>query len=527
MNKTLRISPQGLALHCWSSNAGGLPIVLIHGWGNDSHCWQPLLPGLLQLGPVIAVDLPGFGESQPLPVFNESTLLDALADILPDQCVLLGWSLGGMLALALAERFPRRVQQLITLAANLKFVADERWPQAMAPAVNHSFNEAFAASPDSTRKRFTSLMVQGDEQERALLKTLRQQAPAIMAPSAGEQALALLASWDNRESFARLVVPGLHILAEQDALVPAAVAPQMQALNVSQQVVVIAGAAHALMWSCPQTLLEHLQRFLPAVPKTAARSKQRIANAFSRAAGSYDGVAALQRDVADALLATLPAVDQATLLDLGCGTGYCLPALQRHANNSRLLAADLALGMLQFARQQRAVDADWVAADAENLPFADKSIDLVVSSLALQWCEQPQQLFNELRRVLPVGGRLHFSTLGPATLKELRAAWASVDDYVHVNDFSDEALLRTALQQAGFVIDSWTTDIRTLWYGSVVELSRGLKALGAHNSNPGQSPGLTGRQSLRQLEAAYDIFRSDNLLPATYEVFYISAIAAN
>jgi malonyl-CoA O-methyltransferase len=524
VNKTIRISSQGLALHCWaSSNSAGLPIVLIHGWGNDSRCWQPLLPDLLQLGPVIAVDLPGFGESPPLPVFNEGALLDALAEILPEKCRLLGWSLGGMLAVVLAGRFPQRVQQLITLAANLKFVADADWPQAMAPEVNQAFNEAFAANPDLTRKRFTNLMVQGDEQERALLKNLRQQIP-VMDSGAAQQALALLAELDNRESFARLQVPGLHLLAEQDALVPAAVAPAMQALNASQQLIVLAGAAHALTWSCPQKVVEQIQRFLPTMPKTA-RSKQRIADAFSRAASSYDSVAKLQRDVADALLATLPSFDHATLLDLGCGTGYCLPALQQQANNSNLLAADLAFGMLQFARQQRAVNAGWVAADAENLPFADNTIDLVVSSLALQWCEQPQQLFSELRRVLPAGGRLHFSTLGPATLKELRAAWASVDDYVHVNDFPDQALLRTALQQAGFAIDGWTTEIRTLTYPSVVELSRGLKALGAHNSNAGQPRGLTGRQALRQLEAAYETFRKDELLPATYEVFYISAIA--
>lgn len=498
-------------------------MVLLHGWGNDSSCWQPLLSDLLQLGPVIAVDLPGFGESRPLPALNENTLLDALAEILPEKCRLLGWSLGGMLAVILAGRFPQRVQQVITLAANLKFVADENWPQAMAPAVNQAFNEAFSANPEFTRKRFTSLMVQGDEQERALLKTLRQQTP-LMDSNAGGQALALLARLDNREVFSRLPVPGLHLLAEQDALVPVAVARAMQALNASQQLVVLAGASHALTWSCPQKIIEQIQRFLPDLPK-AARSKQRIAHAFSRAAASYDSVAKLQRDVADRLLETLPAVDHATLLDLGCGTGYCLPALQQRVNNGSLLAADLAFGMLQFARQQRAVNAGWVATDAENLPFADNSIDLVVSSLALQWCEQPQQLFSELHRVLPAGGRLHFSTLGPATLKELRAAWASVDDYVHVNDFPEEALLRTALQQAGFAIDRWATEIRRLTYPSVVELSRGLKALGAHNSNAGQPRGLTGRQSLRRLEAAYEIFRKDELLPATYEVFYISAIA--
>lgn len=522
MNKTIRISSQGLALHCWaSSNSAGLPIVLIHGWGNDSSCWQPLLPGLLQLGPVIAVDLPGFGESAALPVLNEDTVLNALAEALPEKCIVLGWSLGGMLAVALAQRLRQQVTQLITLAANTKFVAAPDWPQAMAQEVNQAFNEAFATHPDIARKRFAGLMAQGDVQERAVLKTLRQQTFPVMNVAAGEQALALLASIDNRKIFAGLTLPGLHLLAGQDALVPVDVATSMRALNSEQQVVVIEGAAHALPWSCPHTLLEKIRSFL----QIPVRSKQRIADAFSRAAPSYDSVAQLQRDVANNLLETLPLTHQATLLDLGCGTGYCLPALQQKMHGGTLLAVDLALGMLQFARQERDVNAGWIAADAENLPFADNTIDLVVSSLALQWCEQPQRLFTELRRVLPPNGKLLFSTLGPATLKELRAAWASVDDYTHVNDFCAETVLRAALWQAGFTIEQWTTEMRELSYGSVIELSRGLKALGAHNSNAGQPRGLTGRQSLRQLEAAYDGFRKDGVLPATYEVFYISAVA--
>lgn len=526
MNKTTRYTTQGLAVHHWSTACAGVPIVLIHGWGNDSHCWEPLLPSLLARGPVMAVDLPGFGESQALPLFDESNLLDVLAAIVPEKCILLGWSLGGMLAVALAERLPHKVQQVITLAANVKFVADSDWPQALAADINIAFSEAFRATADVARKRFTGLMVQGDQHERALLKTLRQQPLATMDKCAGEQALALLATLDNRRAFAQLATPGLHVLAEKDALVPAAVARPLQALNASQQVAVIAGASHAMILSCPQTLLAHILSFLRVQPPL--RNKRRIARAFSRAAGSYDSVANLQRDVADVLLKKLPATSTSpnspAVLDLGCGTGYCLPALSQYASHGHLIAADLALGMLQFAKQARSVTAGWVAADAECLPFAGRSLDLVVSSLALQWCQQPQQLFNELQRVLTVGGRLLFSTLGPATLNELRAAWASVDDCVHVNDFSDAVVVRTALQQAGFTLESWSTEIRELSYSSVIELSRGLKSLGAHNANPGQPQGLTGRQSLRQLEAAYEVFRKQDLLPATYEVFYISAV---
>src|SRR5690554_5181662 len=100
----------------------GAPLVLLHGWGCDSHSWQPLVPALQALGDVIAVDLPGFGASAPVLEFDLETVLQRLEDCLPPRCILMGWSLGGMLALAMAERCPDRVQCVITLASNLTFV---------------------------------------------------------------------------------------------------------------------------------------------------------------------------------------------------------------------------------------------------------------------------------------------------------------------------------------------------------------------------------------------------------------------
>ena len=78
---------------------------------------------------------------------------------------------------------------------------------------------------------------------------------------------------------------------------------------------------------------------------------------------------------------------------------------------------------------------DWLVADAEALPLVNDSVDLVFSSLALQWCYRPDHLFAELARVLKPGGICVFTSLGPDTLRELRAAWAAVDAHQHVNAF--------------------------------------------------------------------------------------------
>ena len=189
------------------------------------------------------------------------------------------------------------------------------------------------------------------------------------------------------------------------------------------------------------------------------RDKRRVAQAFSRAAESYDSVAQLQRAIADRLLQWLPKEVEGNLLDLGCGTGYAAPHLHACYPESPLLHLDLAHGMLTFAREQRSVPgAFYLCGDAEQLPLADASIELIWSSLAVQWCEQPDRLMTELARVLKPGGRCLLATLGPDTLHELKRAWAAVDDDVHVNSFT--ALERLLAYNTGLTLARCETEIQ-------------------------------------------------------------------
>ena len=157
-------------------------LILLHGWGCDSRTWQPLLPALEKIARVTPLDLPGFGKSPALNGFSVPHVLNDLAANIPDGSVVVGWSLGGMLAVQLAAQFPKKVRALITLAANAKFVASEDYPGAMPAAVNREFNLAFARESHTSVKLFSGLLAQGDADERQLLKKLRQQIPAEFSP---------------------------------------------------------------------------------------------------------------------------------------------------------------------------------------------------------------------------------------------------------------------------------------------------------------------------------------------------------
>jgi malonyl-CoA O-methyltransferase len=248
--------------------------------------------------------------------------------------------------------------------------------------------------------------------------------------------------------------------------------------------------------------------------------KRQVAASFSRAADSYDSVAALQRNVGQQLLARLPAaITPARWLDLGCGTGYFSRALGERFPTSQGLALDIAEGMLRHAQPLGGAQ-QFIAGDAERLPLRDEACDLLFSSLALQWCADFSAVLSEAERVLKPGGVLAFSSLCVGTLQELRDSWQTVDGYVHVNRFRRFEDYQRLCADSDLALLSLQTIAQTLYYPDLRSLTHELKALGAHNLNPGRPGGLTGRARMLALLDAYEQFRQPPGLPATYQVVY-------
>ncbi len=254
-----------------------------------------------------------------------------------------------------------------------------------------------------------------------------------------------------------------------------------------------------------------------------------VRTSFDRASAAYEEAAVLQSRVADELLSRLDVFEfhPRAVLDLGAGPGRGAAALKRKYRHSLVIALDIAPGMLQQARRHQRLFQRFqrVCADALRLPFADHTVDVVFSNLMLQWCNL-DAAFAEARRVLKPDGFLIFSTFGPDTLQELRAAWAEADGYNHVNQFMDMHDVGDALVRAGLTEPVLDVERICLTYSDALELMRDLKAIGAHNVTAGRPRGLTGKSRLRKMQAAYEAFRRGGRLPATYEVIYGAAWGA-
>jgi malonyl-CoA O-methyltransferase len=266
-----------------------------------------------------------------------------------------------------------------------------------------------------------------------------------------------------------------------------------------------------------------------------------VRRAFERAATTYDSAAVLQREIGQRMAERLGLVklEPARILDAGCGTGEGLFELRSRYSGAQIVGLDIAFAMLTATRRRLSGQAAqrrslaWlfgarpasgssglVCGDLRRLAFSTGAFDLVWSNLALQWINEPPIAFAEFHRVLRVGGLLMFTTLGPDTLAELRAAFATVDRAPHVSRFIDMHDLGDVLVHAGFVEPVMDMERLTLTYADADALMRDLKATGARNAAAGRRRALTGRRRWQGMIDALEGFRREGRLPATFEVVY-------
>lgn len=255
-----------------------------------------------------------------------------------------------------------------------------------------------------------------------------------------------------------------------------------------------------------------------------ALSPVAVRRAFARAAARFDEHAVLHREVADRLDERLAYMQlrPAVAIDLGAGTGYAGRLLERRYRRADILLVDIVPGMLGVAQRRRRWFARSrpVCADAARLPLADESVDLVLSNLAFPFCAPLDPVIAECRRVLRTGGLMLFSTFGPATLQELRAAWARVDADAHVNVFLDMHDVGDALIRGGFASPVMDRENIVLTYRTLEALVRDLRGTGMRNSLAARPRTLRGRRRLAALREAYESLRRDDVLPATFEIVF-------
>lgn len=264
---------------------------------------------------------------------------------------------------------------------------------------------------------------------------------------------------------------------------------------------------------------------------------RQVRRAFARAAAGYDGAAFVAREVGGRMAERLDYVrlEPGRILDLGCATGADLAPLQARYPQALTVGVDAVPAMLDQARRQHPASGPllsrlpaWlgggsrgpalVGGEAARLPFAGGSFSLLWSNLMLHWVNDPEPVLKELHRTLEVGGLLMFSTFGPDTLKELRAAFG--DGYAHTQRFIDMHDWGDLLVHCGFADPVMDMEILTLTYPDFDALAAELKAAGDTVAMTARRHGLMTPRLWRQAAAAFAAKARDGRVPVTLEVVY-------
>ncbi len=256
------------------------------------------------------------------------------------------------------------------------------------------------------------------------------------------------------------------------------------------------------------------------MPEPAALDPRLAGRRFERAAGSYAKASRLEAEIGARMLERLDYVKLAPrrVLDAGSGPGRDIPALAKRYRASDVIALDFSLGMLRAGRGW----ADFfrkrpsICADMSRIPVAAGAINLVWSNMALHWAADPLAALREFHRVLAMEGLLMFSTLGPDTLAELRAAAGAS----RVHSFADMHDVGDMLVAAGFAEPVMDMERLTIEYADGDALLADLRASGQTNALAERAHGLAGRGFLAALKGKLAAQSREGKLPISYEVVY-------
>ncbi len=253
----------GARSHARSRERDKPVLALVHGWGMNARVFDALANLLAADFDVRAFDLPGHGGRDALADNTLQSWADDLAGQLPDNAMLLGWSLGGQVAMRAALDHPHKVARLVLLASTPKFVATETWARGMAMADLADFGAALLADPEATLLRFLSLQTRGMPGQKALLQQLRQ--TLLAAPVARSEALAgglaILRDTDLRAELPRLTQPALVLHGALDTLTPPAAGAWLAETLPAAQFVEFDRAAHAPHLSHSEAVAAAIGRF--------------------------------------------------------------------------------------------------------------------------------------------------------------------------------------------------------------------------------------------------------------------------
>jgi pimeloyl-[acyl-carrier protein] methyl ester esterase len=238
-----------------------LDVLLLHGWGSSAGVWDDLAD---RLGPRLRVhvpDLPGYGAAPACAPYTLDAMADTVARRAPRRCHVVGWSLGGEVALAWARRAPQQVRRLVLIGATPCFASRPGWPCATTPAVLREFGRLLAADRAGTLARFSAVQARGDARAGRVVGVLLQSSGGGAADGVLAAGLGVLLDADLRRNLRRVRQPVLVLHGAHDRIVPPAAGRRLAAALPDARFRLLRSCGHAPFLSQPARVARALRTF--------------------------------------------------------------------------------------------------------------------------------------------------------------------------------------------------------------------------------------------------------------------------
>ena len=239
-------------------------VVFLHGWGSGAAVWRDMAAHLAPRRLPHTPDLPGYGAAPACAPYTLDGIAAAVARAAPPRCHVVGWSLGGQVALAWARSAPQQVVRLALIATTPCFAQRADWPHAVTAEALAGFSKGLAAERAGTLRRFMSLQAQGDEKAGQVARQLRaahaaRNGPALETLAGG---LRILIEADLRDALGSIRQPVLVMHGDRDSLAPLTAGEYLSRRLLNARLLVLRGAAHAPFLSKPEETSAALLEFL-------------------------------------------------------------------------------------------------------------------------------------------------------------------------------------------------------------------------------------------------------------------------
>jgi malonyl-CoA O-methyltransferase len=492
-------------------------MIMVGGWGHPASDLEPLAARLSE-----HFDVSVHAVHELAPAYSEK--LDNILEQRQGPSYLLGWSMGGMVALETAARAPEKVAGLILVGSTAKFCSDEDYPQGI-PAKNlRAMTAALRKHPGPVLSQFLAEVHAPDQLDPEILSVSVSRATALgIDHLVGD--LAYLQSADLRKTARDLRIPTLVLHGREDRIVPYQSGQWLLDNIPHAHGTIFKGVSHNLPLVHAALVEDEIMGFAQEVPRSSTRT---IRQRFSAAATTYDAHARVQNAVAAKLIRLIPSSDSvARILEVGCGTGALTRHLLGNFQRATIEAIDISPKMIEAASRNfsAAPTIHWHVADARTFQGRNR-YELITSNCALHWVDPLLEGLQNLAQRLAPGGQFTFSIMLDGTLHELREARLRIaPDKQPEGRLPRLSEVIDSLELSGCSVLESLEETEMESYSSAADFLRAIHDMGVTGGAVSRALTPLTRGELSRLIADYDTryCQDDGSVVATYEVGYIKA----